>query len=177
MECNGQPTNLIADVFSASGDAMTVTWTVNGIGVQTNLVPPGSTTNVAVVLSANLELGTNIVAVTAADSVGQSSCESTIVVQDTIPPVIINKTLSPAKLWPPNHKFIPINISVATRDACCVDKWKIISVTSNEPVSKSKKKNNVQGQQWQRSNDNDNENGNGSGEHNSRIGLSPGIMA
>ena len=110
----------------------------------------------AVVLAANLELGTNSVTVTVSDSAGgQASCDSTVIVQDTIAPVITNKTLSPAKLWPPNHKMVPINISVATKDACCVDKWKIISVTSNEAVVKSKKKNNGNG--------NGNHNGNGSG--------------
>ncbi|HXI72465.1 MAG TPA: CHRD domain-containing protein [Verrucomicrobiae bacterium] len=163
IECNGQTTNLTAQVSSATGDALTVTWTVNGVNVQTNLVPQGSTTtNVAVVLAANLALGTNIVAVTVTDSTGgQTSCDSTIIVQDTIPPVITNKTLSPAVLWPPNHKMVPIKISVATQDACCVDKWKIVSVTSNEPVSKSKQANSGNGKG--KGNGNGNGSGNGSG--------------
>jgi len=115
IECNGQTTNLTAQVSSATGEALTVTWAVNGVNVQTNLVPQGSTTNVAVVLAANLALGTNIVAVTVADTTGGlTSCQSTIVVQDTIAPVITNKTISPAVLWPPNHKMVPIKISVAT---------------------------------------------------------------
>jgi hypothetical protein len=158
MECTGQPTNLTAQVSSVNGDALIVTWTVNGVSVQTNLVPQGSTTNVAVVLAANLELGTNIVAVTAADSNGgESSCDSTIIVQDTIPPVITNKTLSPATLWPPNHKMVPIRISVVAQDACCVAAWKIVSVTSNETVVKSNGKNKGN------SHGNGKNNGNGSG--------------
>ena len=166
IECNGKSTNLTAQVFSATGDALTVTWAVNGVNVQTNLVPQGSTTNVAVVLAANLALGTNIVAVTVADTAGGlTSCQSTIVVQDTIAPVITNKTLSPAVLWPPNHKMVPIKISVATQDACCVDKWKIVSVTSNEPVSKSKQANNgnSKGKGKGNGNGNGNSSGNGSG--------------
>jgi len=112
----------------SAGLKMTVTWMVNGVNVQTNQVPAGSATNVAVVLAANLELGTNIVVVTVSDSAGgETSCDSTIIVQDTIAPVITNKTVSPAVLWPPNHKMVPIKISVATQDACCVDKWKIVS--------------------------------------------------
>jgi hypothetical protein len=139
IECNGHTTNLTAQVASATGDALTVTWAVNGVNVQTNVVPQGSTTNVPVVLAASLVLGTNIVTVTVTDTDGgKATCDSTIVVQDTIPPVITGKTLSPAILWPPNHKMVPITISVAIQDACCVDKWKIVSVTSNEPVSKSK---------------------------------------
>ncbi|MDD5140928.1 MAG: CHRD domain-containing protein [Verrucomicrobiales bacterium] len=168
MECTGQPTNLTAQVSSATGDALTVTWTVNGVNVQTNQVPQGSTTNaVDVVLAANLELGTNIVGVTVADSTGgQTSCESTIIVQDTIAPVIINKTVSPAKLWPPNHKMVPIRISVVTQDACCVDKWTIVSVTSNETVIKSNGKNNGNSKAKGKNghgNSNNNGNGNGSG--------------
>ena len=146
MECTGQPTNLTAQVASANGDALTVTWTVNGLNVQTNLVPQGGTTNVAVVLAANLEPGTNIVTVTAGDSDGgESSCDSTIIVQDTIPPVITNATLSPATLWPPNHKMVPIRISVVAQDSCCVAGWKIVSVTSNETVVSSKGKNKSKG--------------------------------
>jgi hypothetical protein len=134
VECTGKPIKLTAQASSASGEALTVTWMVNGVNVQTNHVPQGGTTNaVAVVLCAKLELGTNIVAVTVADSVGsQTSCDSTIIVQDTIPPVITKATLSPARLWPPNHKMVPISLCVVAKDACCVANWKIISVTSNE---------------------------------------------
>jgi hypothetical protein len=161
MECTGQPTNLTAQVASAAGDAMTVTWTVNGVNVQSNQVPAGSTTNVAVVLAANLELGTNLVVVTVSDSAGgETNCDSTIIVQDTIAPVITGKTLSPATLWPPNHKMVPIKISIATQDACCVAGWKIVSVTSNESGSKSKQANN--GKSNGRSNGKGNGNGNSS---------------
>ncbi|MDD5141668.1 MAG: CHRD domain-containing protein [Verrucomicrobiales bacterium] len=141
MECTGQPTNLTAQVASAAGEAMTVTWTVNGVNVQTNQVPQSGTTNVAVVLAANLELGTNIVGVTVADSNGgQTSCESTIIVQDTIAPVITSATSYPTTLWPPNHKLVPVSIVVATVEACCVADWKIVSVTSNELLASGKGK-------------------------------------
>ena len=134
VECTGKPTNLTAQVSSASGEALTVTWMVNGVNVRTNHVPQSGTTNiVAVVLPAKLKLGTNIVAVTAADSDGnQTSCDSTIIVQDTIPPVITKVTAYPTKLWPPNHKMVPISIVAVVKDACCVAGWKIVSVPSNE---------------------------------------------
>jgi hypothetical protein len=147
VECTGQPINLAAQVSTASGDALTVIWAVNSVNVQTNFLPQGSTSNVVtVVLAANLQLGFNLVAVTVTDSAGsQTACDSTIVVRDTIPPVISNRTLNPATLWPPNHKMIPIRISVVAQDACCVAGWKIISVTSNETVAKSKGSNNGNG--------------------------------
>jgi len=148
-ECTGHPIALTAQVASRNGDALTVIWAVNGMNVQTNSVPPTDNTNfVAVVLMANLELGTNIVIVTVTNSAGsQTSCDSTTIVQDSIPPVITKATACPAKLWPPNDKMIPIRISVVAHDNCCLDKWKIISVTSNEPVDcdKTKSKNTDKG--------------------------------
>jgi len=53
---------------------------------------------------------------------------------DTTPPVISSVTASPNTLWPPNHKFHLVTVSVAVTDN--VDPapvCKIISVTSNEP--------------------------------------------
>ena len=160
VECTGQPINLTAQVSSAGGNALTVIWAVNGANVQTNHVPQRTSTNtVPVVLAANLELGTNIVAVTVADSAGiQTSCDSTIVVQDTIPPVITNKAVNPSKLWPPNHKMVPIRIRVVTQDACCVANWKITSVTSNETVGDGKGKPNKK------------DNGNNENGHNEDLG-------
>ena len=136
VECTGKPINLTAQVASPSGNALTVTWRVNGLNVQKNHLPAGGTTNaVAVMLAANLELGTNQVIVTVVDSAGsQSSCESTIIVQDTIPPMITSATANPTTLWPPNHKMVSINIHLVVKDACCVGHWKIVSVTSNEAV-------------------------------------------
>lgn len=134
VECTGKPIKLTAQVSSASGEALKATWMVNGVNVHTNHVPQGGTTNiVAVDLSAKLKLGTNIVAVTVADSDGnQTSCDSTIIVQDTVSPVITKATAYPTKLWPPNHKMVPISIVAVVKEACCMENWKIISVTSNE---------------------------------------------
>jgi hypothetical protein len=136
VECTGKPINLTAHVASPNGDALTVTWTVNGVNVQTNRVPKSGTTNaVSIVLAANLALGTNTVVVSVGDSIGgRSSCDSVIIVQDTIPPVITKGTVSPAKLWPPNHKMVPIGFNLVVKDACCLSNWKIVSVTSNEPI-------------------------------------------
>jgi len=136
LECTGLPVPLTAQVTSVSGNALTVTWMVNAVNVQTNHIATGAATNaVAVKLAANLKIGTNLVTVTATDSAGaETSCDSTIIVQDTIAPVITKVSSSPASLWPPNHKLIAINIKVAIKEACCVDNWRILSVTSNEAI-------------------------------------------
>jgi len=136
VECTGKPIKLTAKVASASGNALTVIWNLNGMSVQTNLVPHSANTNaVAVVLAANLEMGSNLVEVTVADDAGsRTSCDSTIILHDTVAPVITKATPFPTTLWPPNHEMVPINIVVATKEACCLENWKIIAVTSNEPV-------------------------------------------
>jgi hypothetical protein len=137
VECTGDPIPLTAHVSDLEGDAMTVVWTINGVAVHTNDVAAGSAASgVDVVLNANLDLGTNTVSVAVSDSTGnESSCSSTIVVQDTVPPEIARASASPRLLWPPNHRMVSIDVDVRATDACCPTTWKIVSVTSNEPVN------------------------------------------
>ena len=53
---------------------------------------------------------------------------------DTIPPVISSVTADPAMLWPPNHKYHSVTVSVSASDNMDpAPVCKIISVTSNEP--------------------------------------------
>jgi hypothetical protein len=134
VECTGKPITLTAQVASASGTPLTVTWMVNGVTIQTNLVSTSGTTNlVAVGLTMVFELGTNTVGVTVTDGAGNAAaCDSVVVVQDTIPPVITKATLFPTTLWPPNGAMVPISIAVVVKEACCLENWRIVSVTSNE---------------------------------------------
>jgi hypothetical protein len=82
-------------------------------------------------------LGTTVVMFTAKDvdtNVGQ--CSATVTVKDTTPPVISALSASPNVLWPPNHKFVPVQVSVSATDTCdpnptCV----VASVASSEPVT------------------------------------------
>ncbi len=67
-----------------------------------------------------------------------SSCQAMVTVVDTTPPTISSVTASPNILWPPNHKMVPVRVSVTVTDACdanIANKCKIVSVTSNEPVN------------------------------------------
>ena len=142
LECTGLPVPLTARVTSASGNALTVTWMVNQMNVQTNHIAANAATNaLPVMFAASLKLGTNLVTVTVVDSAGnETSCDSTIIVQDTIAPVITKVTASPASLWPPNHKLVPVNINVAIKEACCLGDWRILSVTSNEAIGSGAEK-------------------------------------
>jgi hypothetical protein len=54
---------------------------------------------------------------------------------DTTPPTILASALSvtPARLWPPNHKLVPVTVSATAIDTCSDVTCQIVSITSNEP--------------------------------------------
>jgi hypothetical protein len=133
---NGALVNLAATVQDADGDALTVVWTVNGVAQQTNSLTAGNTTTQQVPFIANFGTGTYQVGVTVSDGANPTeSCSTTVTVQDATPPVIQKLTPSPSYLWPPNHKMVPVKITVAATDGCGPVKSKIVSVTSNEHVN------------------------------------------
>lgn len=77
-------------------------------------------------------LGATPVTLTVTDDQGASdSCNATVTVIDTTPAIV---TANPNVLWPPNHKMVPVSVSVSdncvTAPAC-----QIISVSSNEPIN------------------------------------------
>jgi hypothetical protein len=72
-----------------------------------------------------------------ADGHGNVSTQmQTVIVKDTIPPVVSNLFASPSEIWPPNHKMIPVAISVTATDNCtALPQSEIVKVTCNEPVN------------------------------------------
>jgi uncharacterized repeat protein (TIGR01451 family) len=55
---------------------------------------------------------------------------------DTTPPVIDSVTANPNKLWPPNHKMVPVTVLVHATDLCdTAPACRITGVTANEPVN------------------------------------------
>jgi hypothetical protein len=118
----------VIECASPSGAAATLAPVVsdNCPGVTSACVPPSGST---------FALGTTPFTCTATDaSTNQNSCNSVVKVQDTTPPVISSVSASPNTLWPPNHKFVPVQVSVSVKDICdphpsCV----VASIASNEP--------------------------------------------
>ena len=135
-EC-GTPVTLISMVSDLDGDALTVVWTLNGAVLQTNGIPASSSpAPVMVSFTGKLPLGTNLVGIMVTDTAtNTASCATTITVVDTTPPVIGRVTVNPMTLWPPNHKMVDITIHATVTDTCGPATWKILSVTSNEPVT------------------------------------------
>jgi len=136
-ECAGPAGTLVtlnAGVSDADGDALTVVWTANGVALQTNTVAAGASTNVTSVPFVGLyQLGTNIVEVSVSDGIGAPvTCSVIVAVVDTTPPVITRASVTPNVLWPPNHKMIPVQLSVTAVDICGAVETKIKSIQSNQ---------------------------------------------
>lgn len=80
-------------------------------------------------------LGTTTVACTSTDSHGNIGTASfTVTVRDTIPPTIKRVTPSETRLWPPNHRRVPVTLTVEAKDRVTPTPiCQITTVTSNEP--------------------------------------------
>ena len=79
--------------------------------------------------------GNTLVTLTVSDDQGTSSqCTGTVTVEDNTPPAITSISVNPSVLWPPNHKMVPVSVSVSASDNCdSKPVCKITSVSSNEP--------------------------------------------
>jgi len=122
VECTGNcgtpATNPAVAAFLAGASA-----TDNCSGVTiTNDAPPF------------FDLGPTAVTFTATDSGGaESTCTAHVTVVDTVPPTITGNVV-PNVLWPPNHKLVQIDASVAVADVCDPNAaFVLTSITSNEP--------------------------------------------
>lgn len=130
----GTPVTLTTEVSDADGDALTVVWTANGVAMQTNTIAAGTSTNVTAVSFAGLYLlGTNYVTITVTDAFGGVvTCNAVVAVIDTLPPVITSASVTPNELWPPNHKMVPVQVSVTAVDICGDVTTSIVSVQSSQ---------------------------------------------
>lgn len=78
-------------------------------------------------------LGATIVHCTATGPGGTTTGSFTITVVDTTPPVILKIIASPAVLWPPNHKMVPVSFQVFAFDLVSSNLAShIVSITSNQ---------------------------------------------
>jgi hypothetical protein len=139
VECtgpNGTQVQLDVQVLDADGDALTVVWSANGFAIATNTIAAGTSTNVTSVPFVGLyQVGTNIVTISVSDGLAAPvTCTTTVLVEDTIPPLILSASVTPNVLWPPNHKFVKVQASAVASDICGDATCKIKSITSSEPV-------------------------------------------
>jgi hypothetical protein len=118
---NGTATDICSTRFN-------FTWTENSVVLASVSNATDST------LTYTFNLGTHVVTLEAVDMGGNSAGDNvTVTVVDTTPPEI-NATATPSVLWPPNHKYVEVHVSVSVYDVCDPSPTlTFVSVTSNEP--------------------------------------------
>jgi len=79
-------------------------------------------------------LGTTRVTFTAEDDAGnRSECGADVSVLDDLPPVL-EVSLTPHELWPPDHRMIPVTVRASVTDGCDpLAGFVLASITSSEP--------------------------------------------
>ena len=121
------PADVTVECSAQGGQAVSI-----GTATATDICDPNPT--VTIDAPATFSLGTTTVTWTAADASGNSSTGTqNVTVEDTIPPVITDVTLDPTVLWPPNHKYRTITVSVTAADICDPSVAISGTVVSDEP--------------------------------------------
>jgi hypothetical protein len=80
----------------------------------------------------NLPVGEHVITLRVTDAVGDTSTDEVeVTVEDTEAP-ILNLSVTPSSLWPPNHKMVHVTVTPNV-DECGSSTVILESVTSNEP--------------------------------------------
>lgn len=128
VECTGGRTSVTLNGTGSSdpdGDTLTYSWS-GDLGTASGPMP-----------SFSCALGTFNMTLTVNDGKGGTSSDGVYIsVVDTTPPVIASVAATPNVLWPPNHKMVPVTVSVSASDVCDASvSCSITSVSSNEPIN------------------------------------------
>jgi hypothetical protein len=80
-------------------------------------------------------IGVTSVACSATDSAGNSASASfTVTVVDTTPPAIASLDTTPNLLWPPNHRMVPIVVTLSAGDlVTAAPACSLTNVANSEP--------------------------------------------
>lgn len=138
LECtNGAAAATLDLTLAYSGsNPILVVWTLDGTPYQTNNLPPSDTiTSSNVTFTANFGAGEHTVVISASNGrTAPVSCSTTVTVSDTLSPTVSAISATPDLLWPPNHRMVPVEVTVIAVDNCDPSAAaRITSVTSNEP--------------------------------------------
>ncbi|MGQ0721249.1 MAG: VWA domain-containing protein [Candidatus Eiseniibacteriota bacterium] len=130
---SGASVTLSTDVADGGGQALTVTWIVDGTLAQTDLVPagPGAT----VTLTRAYSFGAHPVQITVSDGFSSLSCATAVSVVDTTAPTL-SVTLNRTVLFPPNRALMRVTATIGVSDATDpAPTFVLSSITSDEPDS------------------------------------------
>ncbi|HET8946429.1 MAG TPA: hypothetical protein VFQ07_05565, partial [Candidatus Polarisedimenticolia bacterium] len=85
-------------------------------------------------ITRRLAIGTHPLALRVTDDRGDTDrVDRTVTVADTTPPTL-SVAASPAILWPPHHRMVPVRLSLDARDTCSGEVTvRLTGITSSEP--------------------------------------------
>jgi len=79
----------------------------------------------------NFAIGMTVVECTAHDSRGNTSSATFVVtVEDIEPPTVLTATATPSRIWPPNHKWVPIQLNVVITEGTAF----IVEIRSSDDI-------------------------------------------
>ncbi len=138
LECTshqGTTATISLSVSDSKGHPLVIQWIVNNQVKQTDQIPgaPGMSTAFATYTATYPDGATEVTVVVNDGESAPVTQTTSVTVRDTTAPAITNLSVSPNVLSPPNHKMVPVTVSVTATDICDPNpKSKIIAVTSNE---------------------------------------------
>jgi hypothetical protein len=124
------PADFFVEATSAAGAV--VTYTVTATDAVSVVTPHCDTPSGSL-----FPFGTTTVTCFATDFANNATQKSfNVTVRDTTPPTVTSITASPSTLWPPDHKMVPITVTVIATDTVDSNPTStIVSVSSNQPIN------------------------------------------
>lgn len=138
LESTGAPILERTVVFVLEGPVAATAVGITDFNGRAALGPvalPDGTYSVSAYFGGSLELPPSGERVTLADDRYLPAVTSGTIMVDTTPPLVQSVTANPATLGPPNHKMVPVRLTVSATDNGALGQARVVEVTSDEPIN------------------------------------------
>lgn len=134
LVCPEEVQNLTAFVQSYSTNPLRVSWQVDGVTVETNLIAnPAAIDGFVTGLRVPLPGGRPQVQFTATtDDTTPQVCSRVVQVGNVSPPAISTISAQPKSIWPPTGRMVPVRIDVQASQDCGAVVCRIVQVSTSD---------------------------------------------